>query len=107
MVEIRDLDEGVERGREMMGKRVTRRDFEELKGCLDLGFGFSCEDVPGLSNTLPALELCYAVILQLHPEIDGSVPRWTISKPGDDPEEVKARLRLWAQAVACIARIRS
>ncbi|MCL7027405.1 hypothetical protein MKW94_014351 [Papaver nudicaule] len=29
------------------------------------------------------------------------IANWKISSPGDHPEEVKARLKFWAQAVAC------
>ncbi|OWM67413.1 hypothetical protein CDL15_Pgr019873 [Punica granatum] len=36
-------------------------DLDELKGCLDLGFGFSYDEIPELCNTLPALELCYSM----------------------------------------------
>ncbi|MQI72125.1 DUF1685 domain-containing protein, partial [Escherichia coli] len=41
-------------------KSLTDDDLEELKGCLDLGFGFNYEEIPELRNTLPALELCYS-----------------------------------------------
>ena len=103
-----------------MGKSLTEKDLEELRGCLDLGFEFTYEDIPELCNTLPALRLFSTPSSHLH-------PNWAISKPGiclpslsfslsppslsnflvpgDDPEEVKARLRLWAQAVACIVRL--
>lgn len=40
---------------------LTEDDLDELKGCLDLGFGFSYEEIPELCNTLPALELCYSM----------------------------------------------
>ncbi|XP_052190766.1 uncharacterized protein LOC127800281 [Diospyros lotus] len=43
------------------GKSLTGEDLDELKGCLDLGFGFSYEEIPELCNTLPALELCYSM----------------------------------------------
>lgn len=42
-------------------KSLTDDDLEELKGCLDLGFGFSYDEIPELCNTLPALELCYSM----------------------------------------------
>ncbi|RWW10682.1 hypothetical protein GW17_00025765 [Ensete ventricosum] len=42
-------------------KSLTDEDLKELKGCLDLGFGFSYEEIPELCNTLPALELCYSM----------------------------------------------
>ena len=42
-------------------KSLTDDDLEELKGCVDLGFGFNYEEIPELCNTLPALELCYSM----------------------------------------------
>ncbi|CAH1441462.1 unnamed protein product [Lactuca virosa] len=103
-------------------KSLTDEDLEELKGCLDLGFGFSYDEIPELCNTLPALELCYSMSQkflddqQKSPEStskvnDSSSPpscakaNWKISSPGDDPEDVKARLKFWAQAVACTVRL--
>ena len=40
---------------------LTHVDLDELKGCLDLGFAFNYEEIPDLSNTLSALDLCYAI----------------------------------------------
>lgn len=79
-------------------KSLTDEDLEELKGCLDLGFGFSYEEIPELCNTLPALELCYSMSQkyideqQKTPEslsdtssASGSSPiaNWKISSPGE------------------------
>ncbi|CAA6660129.1 unnamed protein product [Spirodela intermedia] len=118
----------------MAGSRARRREWagedEELdrsgpggaEGCLDLGFGFSYEDIPELCNTLPALKLCNTMnqklpkerrrqqqqsILPESPGVGGAgtIPTWRICRPGDEPEEVKARLKLWAQVVACIVRL--
>ncbi|RWR83837.1 Protein of unknown function DUF1685 [Cinnamomum micranthum f. kanehirae] len=109
-------------------KSLTEDDLDELKGCLDLGFGFSYEEIPELCNTLPALELCYSMSQrfldeqQRSPEASAEndavstescssgaasspMANWKISSPGDDPEEVKARLKFWAQAVACTVRL--
>ena len=36
---------------------MTNEDLDELKGCLDLGFGFSYE-IPEIYNTLFAFKLC-------------------------------------------------
>ncbi|RZS01353.1 hypothetical protein BHM03_00031194 [Ensete ventricosum] len=94
-------------------KSLTDEDLKELKGCLDLGFGFSYEEIPELCNTLPALELCYSMTRSFHRSSSGEsmdlcasptsppIASWRISSPGDHPDEVKARLRYWAQAVAC------
>ncbi|XP_052208651.1 uncharacterized protein LOC127812288 [Diospyros lotus] len=104
------------------GKSLTGEDLDELKGCLDLGFGFSYEEIPELCNTLPALELCYSMsqrFLDDHQKSadsspsstemcsspSGPIANWKISSPGDHPEDVKARLRYWAQAVACTVKL--
>ncbi|XP_076923750.1 uncharacterized protein LOC143585983 [Bidens hawaiensis] len=108
-------------------KSLTDEDLDELKGCFDLGFGFSYDEIPELCNTLPALELCYSMSQKFLDEHQKSpdtplsladesvnetaslppapVANWKISSPGDHPEEVKARLKYWAQAVACTVRL--
>ncbi|XP_062144278.1 uncharacterized protein LOC133851732 [Alnus glutinosa] len=104
-------------------KSLTGEDLDELKGCLDLGFGFSYDEIPELCNTLPALELCYSMSQkfmdehQKSPEsaqaaatdscssVSSPIANWRISSPGDHPEDVKARLKFWAQAVACTVRL--
>ncbi|CAH1419509.1 unnamed protein product [Lactuca virosa] len=115
-VETSDEDELVR------AKSLTDEDLDELKGCLDLGFGFSYDEIPELCNTLPALELCYSMSQkflddqQKSPESPSSavveetispppIANWKISSPGDHPEDVKARLKYWAQAVACTVRL--
>ncbi|KAF6173028.1 hypothetical protein GIB67_006404 [Kingdonia uniflora] len=52
---------------------ITDEDLRELKGCIDLGFGFNEEDGHPLCNTLPALDLYFAVNRQLSPS-PGSTP---------------------------------
>lgn len=43
-------------------KSVSDDDLEELKACIELGFGFDSPEVdPKLSDTIPALEFYYAV----------------------------------------------
>ncbi|KAK9691734.1 hypothetical protein RND81_09G215600 [Saponaria officinalis] len=102
---------------------ITDEDFNELKGSIELGFGFNEEAGQRLCNTLPALDLYFAVNRQLSPS-PGSTPHsqgsanstgtrsssfgsptseesWKICGPGDSPQQVKTRLRHWAQAVAC------
>ncbi|ESQ36330.1 hypothetical protein EUTSA_v10008864mg [Eutrema salsugineum] len=103
-------------------KSLTDDDLEDLKGCLDLGFGFSYDEIPELCNTLPALELCYSMSQKFldnrSPEsssVDDSpshspatptpIANWKISSPGDNPDDVKARLKYWAQAVACTVQL--
>ncbi|RLM69377.1 uncharacterized protein C2845_PM17G06680 [Panicum miliaceum] len=106
-------------------RSLTDDDLEELKGCVDLGFGFSYHEIPELCGTLPALELCYSMsqrFLDEHQQLgkpeEAPTPalapaspaqpvatNWKISSPGDSPDEVKARLKYWAQAVACTVRL--
>ncbi|XP_056860867.1 uncharacterized protein LOC108847087 isoform X2 [Raphanus sativus] len=107
-VEAQDDQEDLTRA-----KSLTDDDLEELKGCLDLGFGFSYYEIPELCNTLPALELCYSMSQKFldddkktHQEnsplpppttTTSPVANWKISSPGDNPDDVKARLKYWAQ----------
>ncbi|GMI84638.1 hypothetical protein HRI_002133100 [Hibiscus trionum] len=102
---------------------ITDEDLNELKGCIELGFGFKEEAGQQLCNTLPALDLYFAVNRQLSPS-PVSTPQsrrsssisslrsssfgspksdqdWKICSPGEDPQQVKTKLRHWAQAVAC------
>jgi len=44
---------------------LTDEDLHELKGCIELGFGFNEEDGQRLCGTLPALDLYFAVNRQL------------------------------------------
>lgn len=44
---------------------LTDEDLHELKGCIELGFGFNEEDGQKLCSTLPALDLYFAVNRQL------------------------------------------
>ncbi|EOA36085.1 hypothetical protein CARUB_v10010453mg [Capsella rubella] len=96
-------------------KSLTDDDLEDLKGCLDLGFGFSYDEIPELCNTLPALELCYSMSQKFlddklrspedSPSAAAPIANWKISSPGDNPDDVKARLKYWAQAVACTVQL--
>ncbi|KAG2273093.1 hypothetical protein Bca52824_067648 [Brassica carinata] len=107
-------------------KKLTDEDLNELKGSIELGFGFNEEAGQKLCNTLPALDLYFAVNRQLSPlpsprssrsssacasAFSMSIPcspnktdsadSLKIVCPGDNPQQVKQRLRHWAQAVAC------
>ncbi|XP_065853515.1 uncharacterized protein [Euphorbia lathyris] len=109
------------------GDDLTDEDLNELKGCIELGFGFNEEAGQRLCNTLPALDLYFAVNRQIscspassphsHSQRISSASLgtrsssfgsptasesdWKICSPGDDPQQVKMKLRHWAQAVAC------
>ncbi|PIA29726.1 hypothetical protein AQUCO_05800081v1 [Aquilegia coerulea] len=135
--EEEDQEQGGGGGSKSVSRTVslTDEDLDELKGCVDLGFGFNYEEIPELCNTLPALELCYSMSQRFLDEQHKSLPsepasadassvmatddtcssssnngasqfaNWKISSPGDHPEEVKARLKYWAQAVACTVKL--
>ncbi|RZS14191.1 hypothetical protein BHM03_00045861 [Ensete ventricosum] len=58
-----DVGERRLRGR---GRSLTDEDLDELKGCIELGFGFSEEEGGhDLRHTLPALDLYFAVNRQI------------------------------------------
>ncbi|GAA0141242.1 hypothetical protein LIER_35357 [Lithospermum erythrorhizon] len=113
---------------------LTDEDLNELKGCIELGFGFKEEEGQRLCNTLPALDLYFAVNRHYFSTTSSPVSTpgsfdsplaarqlgdrsasagtlggesannnnsWKICSPGDDPQQVKIKLRHWAQAVAC------
>ncbi|RLM81015.1 uncharacterized protein C2845_PM12G28070 [Panicum miliaceum] len=110
-------------------RSVTDDDLDELRGCIDLGFGFEppaagsgCAACGGagrsrLLETLPALDLYYAVHGGGGAGAEGCVcacgaasevssdesplgSPMSILSPGDTPETVKMRLKQWAQVVA-------
>ncbi|XP_071702917.1 uncharacterized protein [Rutidosis leptorrhynchoides] len=104
-------------------KSVTDEDIDELKACIELGFGFN-ESNDRLSNTLPALGLYYAVNKHYNHTISKSSsvsssssslisdsdlsaavdsPQ-TIFDRGDDAQTMKMRLKQWAQVVAVSLR---
>ncbi|CAN7019621.1 hypothetical protein BRARA_F00555 [Brassica rapa] len=106
---------------------LTDEDLSELKGSIELGFGFNEEQGQQLTTTLPALDLYFAVTRQISPvstpgssgssssrltslgdpsssfgsPISDSSDGLKLLSPGDNPQQVKTRLRHWAQAVAC------
>ncbi|PWA35255.1 hypothetical protein CTI12_AA611320 [Artemisia annua] len=114
-------------------KSVTDEDIDELKACIELGFGFNNNSSPELgqrlSTTLPALGFYHAVHKQYLDTISKSSSSFSsvsdssaasetdlsspsrsphsIIKRGDNPQTVKTRLRHWAQVVACSVRLSS
>ncbi|VVA99256.1 unnamed protein product [Arabis nemorensis] len=99
-------------------KSVTNDDLEELKGCIELGFGFepnSSDLSPRLSDTIPALDFYCAVHRQYSnhlsrtssfaSERDGSdSSTTTIVDKGDDRKTMKQKLKQWAQVVGFSVR---
>ncbi|XP_039040070.1 uncharacterized protein LOC120178207 [Hibiscus syriacus] len=117
-----ERDEAWLRRKESHGSSLRRSqsfsndDLEELKGCIELGFGFETDSPeldPKLSDTLPALLFYCAVNRQYScrlPPTSSSSPTGYCCESGntsniidqcDDPETVKTRLRQWARLVAC------
>ncbi|XP_058097161.1 uncharacterized protein LOC131242494 [Magnolia sinica] len=104
------------KNRKGRSKSVTDEDVDELRACIELGFGFdSPQKDPRLSDTLPAYDLYYAVHKQYNESVskpslpppydasDAGTPN-SIFHPGDNPQLVKTRLKQWAQVVACSVR---
>ncbi|VVB03561.1 unnamed protein product [Arabis nemorensis] len=75
------------------GKKSMKMGFEEVKACRDLGFDLEIP-VRVLVSTGSNRET------QTSSGGNSPIANWRISSPGDDPKEVKARLKMWAQAVA-------
>lgn len=73
------------------GKRYLCMDSEEIKACKDLGFELEEDKLKFEVD---------ATMMPNAPSASTSNADWRISNPGDDPRDVKARLKLWAQAVA-------
>ncbi|CAL0302354.1 unnamed protein product [Lupinus luteus] len=72
------------------GRRSLCMDLEEVKACRDLGFELEHEKMLSFSNSA----------LDTSSGGNSPIANWRISSPGDDPRDVKARLKVWAQAVA-------
>ncbi|XP_010556666.1 PREDICTED: uncharacterized protein LOC104825924 [Tarenaya hassleriana] len=71
------------------GGRALCMDLDEVKACKDLGFELEPGRVSYSADTSSG----------------GNSPssNWRISSPGDDPKDVKERLKAWAQAVAFVS----
>ncbi|WOL18400.1 hypothetical protein Cni_G27195 [Canna indica] len=68
-------------------------DMEEVRACRDLGLGLPSDWTVEIPETFSDLTA--------ETSSGGNSPvNWRISSPGDDPKDVKARLKVWAQAVA-------
>ncbi|KAF5205259.1 Fold protein [Thalictrum thalictroides] len=80
------------------GKKSMCMDLGEVKACRDLGF--ELEHLKMLE--IPNQNSC-STIDTASSGGNSPISSWRISSPGDDPKDVKARLKVWAQAVAASA----
>lgn len=78
------------------GSRSLCMDLEEVKACRDLGFELEHERM----LEIPSRISVSASTLDTSSGGNSPIANWRISSPGDDPRDVKARLKVWAQAVA-------
>ncbi|XWS31919.1 hypothetical protein CRYUN_Cryun23aG0117100 [Craigia yunnanensis] len=80
------------------GRRSLCMDLEEVKACRELGFELEHERM----LEMPSHVSLSGSTLDTTTSSGGNSPitNWRISSPGDDPRDVKARLKVWAQAVA-------
>ncbi|XP_007051326.2 PREDICTED: uncharacterized protein LOC18613827 [Theobroma cacao] len=78
------------------GRRSLCMDLEEVKACRDLGFELEHERM----LEMPCRVSLSGSTLDTSSGGNSPIANWRISSPGDDPREVKARLKVWAQAVA-------
>ncbi|GAV84539.1 hypothetical protein CFOL_v3_27983 [Cephalotus follicularis] len=84
------------------GKRPLCMDMEEVKACKDLGFELEHERM----LDLPSRVSLSGSTLDTSSGGNSPIANWRISSPGDDPRDVKARLKVWAQAVALASAAR-
>ncbi|GAA0168586.1 hypothetical protein LIER_23268 [Lithospermum erythrorhizon] len=84
------------------GKRYLCMDSEEMKACKDLGFELEEDKLKFQfdSTIMPSAPFSSA---SPPSAASNSDDHWSISNPGDDPRDVKERLKLWAQAVAKVS----
>ncbi|MCL7035887.1 hypothetical protein MKW94_016847 [Papaver nudicaule] len=87
------------------GRKSLCMDKDEVKACEDLGF----ELEHGRVFEIPSRISISAGGSTIDTSSGGNSPiaSWRISSPGDDPRDVKARLKVWAQAVALASTSRS
>ncbi|XP_047321018.1 uncharacterized protein LOC124925090 [Impatiens glandulifera] len=86
--------------RRSRSRSVTDEDIDELKACIELGFGFDSPEVDKrLSDTLPVYQLYYDVNSSSSSSIGSPITKFS---PGENPVMVKTRLKQWAQMVACL-----
>ncbi|XP_022770696.1 uncharacterized protein LOC111314012 [Durio zibethinus] len=79
------------------GKRSLCMDLEEVKACRDLGFELEHERMLEMPSRV---SLSGSTLDNTSSGGNSPIANWRISSPGDDPRDVKARLKVWAQAVA-------
>ncbi|XP_011040011.1 PREDICTED: uncharacterized protein LOC105136395 [Populus euphratica] len=78
------------------GRRSLCMDLDEVKACRDLGFELEHERM----LEMPGRVSLSGSTLDTSSGGNSPIANWRISSPGDDPRDVKARLKVWAQAVA-------
>jgi len=78
------------------GRRSLCMDLDEVKACRDLGFELEHERM----LEMPSRISVSGSTLDTSSGGNSPIANWRISSPGDDPRDVKARLKVWAQAVA-------
>lgn len=79
------------------GSRSLCLDLEEVKACRDLGFELEHERMLEMPSRV---SLSGSTLDTNSSGGNSPIANWRISSPGDDPKDVKARLKVWAQAVA-------
>ncbi|CAM8927449.1 unnamed protein product [Rhodiola kirilowii] len=82
------------------GTRSICMDIDEVKACRELGFELEHERMLEMPSRISVS------VSNLDTTSGGNSPissSWRISSPGDNPKEVKARLKVWAQAVAIVS----
>ncbi|KAF9621780.1 hypothetical protein IFM89_028218 [Coptis chinensis] len=80
------------------GRKSMCMDLGEVKACRDLGFEL---EHPRMLE-IPT-QHSFSTMDTASSGGNSPISNWRISSPGDDPKDVKARLKVWAQVVAASA----
>ncbi|KAH7277267.1 hypothetical protein KP509_39G043200 [Ceratopteris richardii] len=96
-------------GTKLCIETITDDDFDELKGCIELGFSLEEGSASKFAHILPALPACYDLPFSPRTpqpvESPTSPSSWNIIHSDYPVHDVKEKLRQWAQAVACSAKL--
>uniref|UniRef100_A0A2N9FXF7 Fold protein n=1 Tax=Fagus sylvatica TaxID=28930 RepID=A0A2N9FXF7_FAGSY len=82
------------------GRRSLCMDLDEVKACRDLGFELEHERMLEIPSSSSRRSISGSTLEYTSSGGNSPIANWRISSPGDDPRDVKARLKVWAQAVA-------
>ncbi|BBN04085.1 hypothetical protein MPTK1_3g01760 [Marchantia polymorpha subsp. ruderalis] len=107
---------GGKRGRRKSSKSLTEIEYDEMRGCMDLGFSINKDDLtPRVVNVFPGVKDAYKggddPFLNSprdranspkgwHRRPESPLLKWQLPTPNGNKVDMKAQLKFWAHAVA-------